>query len=253
MHSTGAAFFLFLGIVLVAYWIAAGSRLSRLAVLLAANYFFCARYGLFYLALIPAASTIDYIAGLRIHSSKRPLTRRFYLGLSLITNLSLLILSRHMTIFPLRSAWDWIFPLSLSFYVFQSLSYTIDIYRKDSDAAPSYLGYLAAASFFPTIQAGPITRPAEILKQLTRKFDLAPTDGSRALFLIVFGLMKKLLIADYLAANLVNRVFDTPNLYSGMEVLVAVYIYSLESILRFLGLHRYRPRLRPAAGREAAD
>jgi D-alanyl-lipoteichoic acid acyltransferase DltB (MBOAT superfamily) len=140
-----------------------------------------------------------------------------------------------MTIFMQPTRWDWVFPLSLSFYAFQSLSYTIDIYRKDAAPASTYLGYMAAASFFPTIQAGPITRPAEILKQLTRKFDLVAADGSRALFLIVFGLLKKLLIADYLAGNLVNRVFDTPNLYSGMENLVAVYVYSLELYYDFSG------------------
>lgn len=235
MHSTGAPYFLFVIIALFAYWLVAGSRLARLTVLLAANYLFCARYGLFYLALIPACSTIDYLCGLAMQSFKRSLVRRFFLAISLIANLSLLILSRHMALFPLRSGWDWIFPLSLSFYVFQSLSYTIDIYRKDAAAAPSYLGYLAAASFFPTIQAGPITRPAEILKQLTRKFELKPADGSRALFLIVFGLAKKLLIADYLAGNLVDRVFDTPNLYSGMEVLAAVYVYSLELYYDFSG------------------
>jgi D-alanyl-lipoteichoic acid acyltransferase DltB (MBOAT superfamily) len=213
----------------------AGSRLARLTVLLAANYFFCARYGLFYLALIPACSTIDYLAGLGMQSFQNSFVRRLFLGLSLAANLGLLVLSRHMTLFLQPSHWDWVFPLSLSFYAFQSLSYTIDIYRKDADAATTYLGYMAAASFFPTIQAGPITRPADILKQLTRKFDLTPADGSRALFLIVFGLMKKLLIADYLAGNLVNRVFDTPNLYSGAENLAAVYVYSLQLYYDFSG------------------
>ena len=235
MHSTSAAYFLFVIIVILAYWLVAGWRLARFAVLLAANYFFCARYGLFYLALIPCCSTIDYLAGRGMQSFRNSLVRRGFVGLSLAANLSLLVLSRHMTLFLQPSVWDWIFPLSLSFYAFQSLSYTIDIYRKDAPAVSTYLGYMAAASFFPTIQAGPITRPAEILKQLTRKFELLPADGSRALFLIVFGLLKKLLIADYLAGNLVNRVFDTPNLYSGMENLAAVYAYSLALYYDFSG------------------
>ena len=235
VHSTSAAYFLFLIVVLFFYWSLAGWRLARFAILLAANYFFCARYGLFYLALIPACASIDYFAGLAIESSPRPVIRRLFLSLSLAVNLGLLVLSRHMAIFMQPTAWDWVFPLSLSFYAFQSLSYTIDIYRKDAPAATSYLGYMTAASFFPTIQAGPITRPAEILKQLTRNFNLTPADGSRALFLIVFGLVKKLLIADYLAGNLVNRVFDTPNLYSGMENLIAVYVYSLELYYDFSG------------------
>lgn len=235
MHSTSAAYFLFITIVLLAYWVTSGWRLARFTVLLAANYFFCARYGFFYVALIPACSTIDYLAGLGMQSFRNAHVRRLFLLLSLVTNLGLLVLSRHMTLFLQPSKWDWVFPLSLSFYAFQSLSYTIDIYRKDAPAASSYLGYMTAASFFPTIQAGPITRPAEILKQLTRKFELTPADGSRALFLIVFGLLKKLLIADYLAGNLVNRVFDTPNLYSGAENLAAVYVYSLQLYYDFSG------------------
>jgi alginate O-acetyltransferase complex protein AlgI len=235
VHSTSAAYFLFIIIVLLAYWLASGWRFARLSVLLAANYFFCARYGLFYLALIPACSTIDYLAGRGMQWFQNSAVRRLFLGLSLIANLALLVLSRHMTLFLQPSVWDWVFPLSLSFYAFQSLSYTIDIYRQDATAASSYLGYMAAASFFPTIQAGPITRPAEVLKQITRKFELTPADGSRALFLIVFGLLKKLLIADYLAGNLVNRVFDTPNLYSGAENLAAVYVYSLALYYDFSG------------------
>lgn len=235
MHSTGAPYFLFVIIVLCAYWLLAGWRLPRLALLLAADYFFCARFGLFYLALIPASSTIDYIAGASIQKSQKLSARRLFLGLSLATNAGLIILSRHMTLFPQPSLWDWVFPLSLSFYAFQSLTYAIDIYRRDASPATSYLGYLAAAAFFPTLQAGPITRPADIFKQLTRKFELKPEDGSRALFLIIFGLLKKLLIADYLATNLVNRVFDTPNLYSGMENLAAVYAYSLALYYDFSG------------------
>lgn len=235
MHSTSAAYFLFIAIVLLAYWLVAGWRFARLAVLLAANYLFCARYGLFYLALVPCCSTIDYLAGRGMQLFQRALVRRLFLGLSLAANLGLLVLSRHMIWILQPSTWDWIFPLSLSFYAFQSLSYTIDIYRKDAPPASTYLGYMTAASFFPTIQAGPITRPAEILKQLTGQFDLAPAAGARALFLIVFGLLKKLLIADYLAGNLVNRVFDTPNLYSGMENLAAVYAYSLELYYDFSG------------------
>jgi len=235
VHSTSAVFFLFLTLVLLAYWLTAGWRLARLAVLLAANYFFCARYGLFYLALIPVCSTIDYLVANSMQSAKRLWLRRLCLAVSVIVNLSLLVLSRHMSLFLSPDVWDWIFPLSLSFYAFQSLSYTIDIYRRDAPATSSYLTYLAAASFFPTIQAGPITRPAEIARQLGRKFNLTPAEGSRGLFLIGFGLLKKLLIADYLAGNLVNRVFDTPNLYSGAEVLAAIYAYSLELYYDFSG------------------
>jgi D-alanyl-lipoteichoic acid acyltransferase DltB (MBOAT superfamily) len=98
------------------------------------------------------------------------------------------------------------------------------------------LAYLASVSFFPTTLAGPITRVADLIPQFERKDKaLAPTDGGRALFLIGLGLMKKLLIADYLGDNLVNRVFDFPNLYTGAEVLLAVYAYAFQLYYDFSG------------------
>jgi len=151
-----------------------------------------------------------------------------------VLNLAALAASRHMGLL-LKGGWDWIFPLGLSFYTFQSLTYTIDLYRRDGEATPSLLGYLSAASFFPTLQAGPITRLTELVKQFAAPPALSRVDGGRAFYLIGLGLLKKALIADYLAQNLVNRVFDTPNLYSGAEVLLAVYAYSLQLYFDFSG------------------
>ncbi len=119
--------------------------------------------------------------------------------------------------------------------MFQALTYTIDVYRRDAKGTRSYLAHLSAVSFFPTILAGPITRVSTLLDQFEKPKKLAPEDGGRALFLIGVGLMKKLLVADFLAANLVNRVFDFPNLYSGTEVLIAVYAYALQIYFDFSG------------------
>jgi D-alanyl-lipoteichoic acid acyltransferase DltB (MBOAT superfamily) len=119
--------------------------------------------------------------------------------------------------------------------VFQALTYTIDIYRRDAKGTKSYLAYLAAVSFFPTTLAGPITRVSTLIDQFEKPRKLDSADGGRALFLIGMGLSKKLLIADYLAANLINRVFDFPALYSGSEVLIAVYAYALQIYYDFSG------------------
>ena len=129
----------------------------------------------------------------------------------------------------------WVLPLALSFYGFQSLTYTIDIYRRDAKPAESYLAYLASASFFPTTVAGPITRISTLLPQWSKREMLTAQDGGKALFLIGLGLVKKLLIADFLAESLVNRVFDLPKLYSGAEVLAGVYGYALQLYYDFSG------------------
>jgi alginate O-acetyltransferase complex protein AlgI len=230
LQAGSSSYFLFAVAVFFLYWAASQSRLPRLGVILLANYFFCARYGLFYLYLIPACSTVDYLAGLGLMRWQNGGVRRLLVGVSVALNLSLLIGSRHAA-----ANWDWVFPLGLSFYTFQSLTYTLDLYRRDGEGTNSLLAYLSAVSFFPTLQAGPITRVTELLGQFAKPRVLSREEGGRAFFLIGLGLLKKALIADLLAENLVNRVFDTLNLYSGAEVLLAVYAYSLQLYFDFSG------------------
>ena len=238
-----ALYFVFLAAVFFLYWTCAPSRLARLSVILAANLFFCAHYGLFYIVLIPTCAAIDYTIGLGLMRFRAPALRRSLAALSILVNLTLLVGSRHMGWFlshgwvPAHRAsdWDWVFPLGLSFYTFQALTYTIDIYRRDAEATRSLLAHLSAVSFFPTLQAGPITRVDTLIAQFAKLRPVSRADGGRAFFLIGTGVLKKALIADFLAENLVNRVFDTPNLYSGAQALLAVYAYSLQLYFDFSG------------------
>ena len=219
-------------------------RSLALAVLLFSNYFFYAKWDMVYLVLIPAAGTFDYLFGLGLQASKNAIVRRILVGLSILMNLGILAFFKYMPFFlenwtkatgrPVPE-WHWALPITLSFYVFQALTYTIDLYRRDAKGTKSYLAYLAAVSFFPTTLAGPITRVSVLLDQFEKPRKLEPLDGGRALFLIGMGLTKKLLIADFLGANLVNRVFDFPALYSGSEVLIAVYAYALQIYFDFSG------------------
>ena len=234
MQSGTPIYFVFLVCVFFAYRACPVARLPRLGIIVAANLIFCAHYGLFYVVLIPACAAMDYCIGLGLLRSRAPGLRRLLVGLSVLLNLSLLVGSRHMP-WLLGHAWDWVFPLGLSFYTFQALTYTIDLYRRDAAGTDSLLAHLSAASFFPTLQAGPITRVDELVKQLAKRRELTPSDSGRAFFLLATGVLKKAFIADFLAENLVNRVFDTPNLYSGAQTLLAVYAYSLQLYFDFSG------------------
>src|SRR5580698_9553177 len=179
-------------------------------------------------------SSVDYLVGRGLGASEEKSTRRLLLGVSLTMNLGLLIgfkLLPHVG----GDRWGWLLPLSLSFYCFQSLTYTIDLYLGDMKPATGYVEFLAAALFFPSLTAGPIPRMRILLKQLSKPFELTQEDGARAMLLIGTGLVKKLLIADYLGNNLVGRVFDTPALYSSSEILIAVYGYALELFFDFSG------------------
>jgi D-alanyl-lipoteichoic acid acyltransferase DltB (MBOAT superfamily) len=239
VQTTSAAYFAFIAVAFFVYWALSRSRILRLAAVVSANILFCARFGVFYVVLIPAAAAVDFFIGLGLMHSRTNFLRRLLLAVSLLMNLGLLVGSRHMGAIlgyarP-QEQWDWIFPLGLSFYAFQALTYTIDLYRRDAEGTSSILAHLASVSFFPTILAGPITRVADLVKQFERDPKLLPVEGGRAFFLIGLGLLKKFLIADYLAENLVNRVFDTPDLYSGFEVLAAVFAYSLQLYYDFSG------------------
>jgi D-alanyl-lipoteichoic acid acyltransferase DltB (MBOAT superfamily) len=128
-----------------------------------------------------------------------------------------------------------ILPLGISFFIFQSVAYVIDVYRKDTEPARDFLEYLSFITFFPTLVAGPILRAKQLLPQLRSRVTLDAETGGQALFLIAIGLIKKMALADYLSANLVERVFDFPERFSSLEVLAAIYGYALQIYADFSG------------------
>ena len=244
MVLTSSAYFIFLAGIFLLYWPVAKMRALALAVILFANLFFYAKWDLFYLWMIPLAATIDFCLGLALGKAKPGWLRLCLLLTSVAMNIGILVGFKYMPFLldnygvlsgQTMSKWAWTFPLGISFYTFQSLTYTIDIFRRDAKPTGSLLAYLTAVSFFPTTLAGPITRVATLLPQLERPKVLSDIDGGKALFRIAHGLVKKFLIADYLADNLVNRIFDFPTLYSGSEVLIGVYGYAMQLYFDFSG------------------
>lgn len=245
MTIPGVPYFLFLGLVFFAYWPLSRWKALSLGVVLFANYLFYARYDLAYLFLIPTASTIDFLLGLGLDRSKTPWLRRVMVTVSIVMNIGLLASVRYTgqaltalqpvteSVFP---GWTVILPLGLSFYAFQALTYTLDIYRRDARATTSYLTHLTSVSFFPTILAGPITRVSSLITQFSRQnVALAERQAGKAFFLIGLGVVKKMLIADYLGENLVNRVFDFPTLYSAFEVALGIVGYAFQLYYDFSG------------------
>ena len=240
MLPLSSAVFAFSAVAILLYWLSYRSTTQRLIVLLAANFYFLARFAWFYPVILLLAATADFLVGLRLQDAPRGPTggptrrRKWLVSISLLVNIGLLATTKFLPI-ALGGMYQWVFPLSLSFYCFQSLTYTIDIYRGTGDGTRSYLEHLTAASLFTVIVAGPINRISNLIKQMQQPFSLTSRDGGRAFLLIASGLMKKLLIADFLSENVVNRVFDTPRLYSGAEVLFGIYGYALQIYFDFSG------------------
>ena len=125
-------------------------------------------------------------------------------------------------------------PVGISFFTFMGIAYVVDVYR--GDFAPVRIGTFAAyLSFFPHLVAGPIVRPGELIPQMSSPRDPRYVDTSRAFFLIGTGLFMKVVIANYLAANIVDEVFGAPNQHSSLEVLVGIYAYAVQIYADFFG------------------
>lgn len=128
-----------------------------------------------------------------------------------------------------------ILPIGISFYTFQAISYLVDVHQRRVGVVRNPIDFCFYLSFFPQLVAGPIIRAAAFIPQLYQKYQLSKEEFSHAIFLILKGLLKKLIIADFLALNLVDRVFAEPGAYSGLENLLGIYAYSVQIYCDFSG------------------
>jgi alginate O-acetyltransferase complex protein AlgI len=247
MQYTGKLYFAFLIAVFYCYWFLPERGRWRVALLAAASYVIYALGGFVALSILFGVSTISFGTAW-LMSERSPKARKLLLIVAVSVDLGTLGFFKYWN-FLIDSSPQWlrttgllqrlhlnlIVPIGISFLIFQSIGYVVDVYRKDSPAANSFLDYLLFISFFPTIAAGPILRGRQLLPQFRGPRRLGVDQGSRALFLITLGLIKKIAIADYLSANIVDRVFDFPGRFSSLEVLVAIYAYALQIYLDFSG------------------
>jgi D-alanyl-lipoteichoic acid acyltransferase DltB (MBOAT superfamily) len=217
--------------------------------LLAASYFFYAQWDWRFLPLIWGSSTADWLLGNAIAGAASQRRRKQWLALTVVMNLGVLglfkyfdfgvaemsALLRSLGFHPPEIALRLTLPIGISFFTFESMSYVIDVYRRELPPHESYLEYLVFVAFFPHLVAGPIVRPRDLLPQLHAPARFEPALASRALLLIALGLVKKVAIGDYLALNLVDRVFDAPLQYSALECYVALVAYAVQIYCDFSG------------------
>ncbi|HSQ65856.1 MAG TPA: MBOAT family protein [Polyangiaceae bacterium] len=201
------------------------------------------------LAVIFVGSTIDFAVGRALGREKRPAARKALLLVSIVYYLGILSVFKYFnfavdSFADLAHALGWnvspvhlrlVLPFGISFFTFETMSYTIDVYRGELPPAKKYLDYLLFVCFFPHLVAGPIVRPRDMLPQFDRAPLFDEADQARGLWLIATGLLKKIVIGDLLAVNLVKRVFDNPERFSSIEVLVAVYAYAIQIYADFSG------------------
>ena len=240
MTFTTLTFLIFLPLVFALHWMLPTRRAQNL-LLLASSYAFYGWWDWRFCVLMLASSLVDYAIGIRLMGTDQPRQRKLLLGLSLTTNLGLLGVFKYFNFFigsfqTLSSQFGWepgfttlqiVLPIGISFYTFQTLGYTIDVYRRQLEASRNLIDYLAFVSFFPQLVAGPIERAEQMLPQFASKrvFDGAlATEGCRQ---ILWGFAKKLVIADRLAL-VVDPIYGQPESFSGPMLMLATVFFAFQ-------------------------
>ena len=245
MIFSSPRFFVFLLAVLVVLAIPVRRELKK-RILFVASCVFYAAWDYRYLALLLLVSVIDYYCAARIAATDDQRRRHRWVTLSVVSNLAILGYFKYFNFFVrnLNGVLAWsghsipaleiLLPAGISFYTFKSMSYTIDVYRRDIDPCRSLMDYATFVTFFPELIAGPIVRASIFLPQMTRRIGptLEHVAGGASLFLL--GLTKKVVIADRLAAP-IDRVFAQPALFSGRMLWLTVIGYSLQIYCDFSG------------------
>jgi alginate O-acetyltransferase complex protein AlgI len=259
---TSPAFWIFFLIVLLGYSLVYKKMVIRNIYLFLISLFFYYKAGGGFLFILIFVTVIDYTCGLLIYKSRSKAAKRFFVFLSIISNLGLLgyfkytafiinsingLFGTHFVAYDLLSTLSnsvlgttfdisfIILPVGISFFTFQSLSYTIDVFRKKMEPVRNIIDFGFYVSFFPHLVAGPIVRASVFIPQIYQEFKLSRPEFSHALYMISKGLIKKIVISNFIAINLVDRVFDTPSIYSGFENLLAIYGYGLQIYCDFSG------------------
>jgi len=237
-------FALFFLIVYPTYLALKGTGL-RLPFLLAASYFFYAWLNPLYVALIVYSTTLDFIVVGRMEKSPR---KKSWLAVSIVNNLGLLGFFKYGTFvtdnvnallsslgIPYILPAPGIFlPAGLSFYVFQSMSYTIDYYRGNLERERNFIRYATFVAFFPRLLAGPIERARNFLPQLHGASTISRQDITDGLSLLVVGLFKKVALADYLALY-VNKVYSAPEQFQAPALVLATFLFAWKIFFDFSG------------------
>lgn len=255
LFSTGLFLFLFLGFTFI-YMLLQHTRTLRLLFVTAFSYYFYYKSSGFYFGLLAVVTVSDYLIARGIHALIQPsmpsaeqndskcIGAKLLVALSLLIDLGLLGYFKYTNFFCGMWAqmvgnnfqpYDIFLPVGISFFTFQSMSYVIDVYRGDIKPLPAFLDYAFYVSFFPQLVAGPIVRARDFAPQIRQSLAVTDDMFARGVYLITIGLFKKAVISDYISLNFVDRIFDNPSLYSGVENLLGVYGYTLQIYCDFSG------------------
>ncbi len=242
-------FAIFIPIVFFLYWFVANRSLKvQNWLLLFASYLFYGWWDWRFLSLIIFSTLVDYFIGLGLSKQNLVLKRKLLVVLSVITNLGLLGFFKYYNFFldNLVEAYTFfgseinarslniILPVGISFYTFQTLSYTIDIYRRKLEPTTNFIAFASFVTFFPQLVAGPIERATNLLPQFFKKRELHYADAVNGLRQVLWGLFKKIVIADN-SAMFANEIFNNSEVYGGSTLLLGTFFFAIQIYGDFSG------------------
>ncbi len=243
IFSSALFMYLFVGFLAIYLLVYKHTRLRILYLTIFSFYFYYKSSGLYFILLL-ILTISDFNIAHFIYRSNKKWLRTSLLVTSLTINLGMLAYFKY-TNFLFDSFYKLLnqpfenfnifLPVGISFFTFQSLSYTIDIYRGKIEPLKKLSDYAFYLTFFPQMVAGPIVRAADFIPQIHKTPFVSKDDFGRAIFLIAGGLFKKAVISDYISLNFVDRIFENPLLYTGFENLMGVYGYALQIYCDFSG------------------
>lgn len=244
-------FAIFLPLVFGAFWLLPNRSGWQNSTLLLASLVFYGWWDYRFLSLILFSTIVDFTIGQQIQRTNAQGKRKMLLGISLFTNLGLLGFFKYFNFFQNSFIQAFTFfghdlegfsltiilPVGISFYTFQTLSYTIDVYRKEMTPVRKFIDFATFVTFFPQLVAGPIERAKKIIPQLqaSRVFDYQ--QAKSGLHLIIFGLFRKIVIADNLGIY-VDRIWQYPNAITPYMVVLASVFFSVQIYMDFSGYSR---------------
>ena len=242
-------FAIFLIVTFSAFWAISDRRNPRTLLLLLASYVFYSFSEIPYVGLLVYSSVLDWNCGNRIHAATDQRTKRRWLTLSLVGNLGVLgyfkytdwgieslnLLFDRLGVETSLETLNLIIPVGISFYTFQTLSYTLDIYRGQLKPARNLLDFAMFVAFFPQLVAGPIVRAADFLPQLELRPRLDRERFMNGLWRIANGLVKKVVLADQIGAYLVDPVYEAPDAYGPLFHAAAILGFLFQIYYDFSG------------------
>ena len=256
-------FWAFFAIVYIIFALIGNKRLMRNAFLFFVSLFFYFKTSGFSLLILIFVTISDFLIAQRISKAKKSTVKKIWLILSIVLDISILCYFKYAYFFAdlihsitgieikvvdifsqlgnvlagkeMFTVGSIVLPVGISFFIFQVISYSVDVYRKEIQPVKNILDFGFYVSFFPQLVAGPIVKASDFIPQLYKQFHLGRKQFGIAIFWILNGLAKKIILSDYIAVNFIDRVFENPQLFTGFENLAALFGYSLQVYADFSG------------------